>query len=325
MARREVTAGPEAAGWRLDRYLAQVFPDLTRSYLQRLIEQTRVTVDGAPAKASMKLQVGQRVVVELPPPPPRTVVPEEAELNVVYEDDDLVVIDKPAGLVVHPAAGHTSGTLANVVIGRWQGPLGEAESLRPGIVHRLDKDTSGLLVVAKNPSAQAKLAAQIKQRSVAKHYLVLVRGRLTPERGVIDAPIGRDPRDRKRMAVVAGGREARTHFRVLEHVDGFSLVEAILETGRTHQIRVHFRAIGFPVVGDPVYGVLDERVPVRRQFLHAYKLGFRLPATGEYREFTSELPPDLAQALRQLRVASGRAGSAADQSADPAAHTRRRG
>ncbi|MDA8217676.1 MAG: RluA family pseudouridine synthase [Dehalococcoidales bacterium] len=300
MARRRISVAADAAGTRLDRFLAEAFPEHTRSYLQRLVEHGQVTVDGLPAKASVKVQPGQDIVVDVPPTPPSTLVPEEAPLEVVFEDRDLVVIDKPAGLVVHPAAGHDTGTLANIIIGRWEGPSGE-ETLRPGIVHRLDKDTSGLMVVAKNPSAQANLAEQIKQRLVTKRYLLLVKGHLTPERGVIEAPIGRDPRERKRMAVVAGGREARTRFQVREHIDGFSLVEATLETGRTHQIRVHFRSIGFPLVGDPVYGVTDDRVPVHRQFLHACLLGFRLPSTGEYVEFKSDLPDDLREALRALR------------------------
>ena len=303
MARREVRVTADAAGARLDKYLAQAFPDLTRSFLQRLIEQGRVTVADAVAKPSTQLRPGQVIAVDVPPQPPATLVPEEAPIEVVYEDRDLLVVNKPAGLVVHPAVGHPTGTLANIVIGRWEGPAGE-ETLRPGIVHRLDKDTSGLMVVAKNPAAQANLASQLKNRQVTKRYLLLVHGRLTPGRGLIDAPIGRDPRDRKRMAVVAGGREARTRFKVLEYIGDFSLVEATLDTGRTHQIRVHFCAIGFPIVGDPVYGVVDERLPLQRQFLHASLLGFRLPSTGEYVEFTSDLPADLKAALSALRQAS---------------------
>jgi len=307
MERRELRVPPDAAGERLDKYLARAFPDLTRAQLQRLIVLGHVAVDGAATKASAKLQPGQSVVVEIPPVPPVTLVPEEAPLAVVYEDRDLLVIDKPAGLVVHPAAGHQAGTLANIVIGRWEGPEGE-ETLRPGIVHRLDKDTSGLMLVAKNPAAQANLSAQIKDRQVVKRYLVLVRGQLKPAQGIIDAPIGRDPRDRKKMAVVTKGREARTRYRVLEYLDGYTLAEATLETGRTHQIRVHFRALGFPVAGDPVYGLPDPRLPLERQFLHAYQLGFRLPSTGAYVEFTSPLPPDLEEALRALRAASSDRG-----------------
>ena len=301
MALRERSAEPSAAGERLDKYLAEIWPDLTRSHWQRLIEEGRVTLDGATAKPATKVEAGQLIVADVPPPPPSTLVPEDAPLDVVYEDHDLLVIDKPAGMVVHPAPGHAEGTLANVVIGRWEGEAGE-ETLRPGIVHRLDKDTSGLMVVAKNPAAQADLAEQIARREMKKQYLLLVRGRLQPEHGVIEAPIGRDPRDRKRMAVVGHGRVARTRFRAVEYLDGYTLVEATLETGRTHQIRVHFRAIGFPIVGDPVYGVVDEQLPLRRQFLHSHRLGFRLPAEGRFVEFERDLPEDLRRCLEVLRA-----------------------
>jgi 23S rRNA pseudouridine1911/1915/1917 synthase len=301
MPRREISAGPDAAGARLDKYLAAALPDLTRSFLQRQIEDGRVTVDGRlTTGGSAKLRPGQIIVVDIPESPPPTLVPEDTPLDVVYEDQDLVVIDKPAGMVVHPAPGHAHGTLANLVIGRWEGPDGD-ETLRPGIVHRLDKDTSGLMVVAKNPSAQANLAEQMKRHEVVKRYLALIRGHLAPERGTIEGPIARDPRDRRRMAIVEGGREARTQYRVLEYVSAFTLVEATLETGRTHQIRVHFKSIGFPVVGDALYGVAHEREQLGRQFLHAYRLGFRLPSNGEFVEFASELPADLDEFLASVR------------------------
>ncbi|MHB1006678.1 MAG: RluA family pseudouridine synthase [Chloroflexota bacterium] len=305
MPRHTIKVAPDAPALRLDKYLAQALPSLTRSHLQRLIAEGRVSVDNEPIlDGSAKVRARQVIIVDVPEPPPPTIVPEDAPLNVVYEDRDLVVIDKPAGLVIHPAPGHTRGTLANIVIGRWEGPEGE-ETLRPGIVHRLDKDTSGLMVIAKNPSAQATLASQIARHEMVKRYLVLVRGSLEPGQGAIEAPIGRDPRDRKRMAVVATGRFARTSYRVLEHIGGYTLVEATLITGRTHQIRVHLRAIGFPVVGDPVYGAADAGVHLHRQFLHAYRLGFRLPANGEYAEFASELPADLAAVLSDIRRLAG--------------------
>lgn len=302
MPRREISAGPDAAGLRLDKYLAEQLPDLTRSQVQRLIAEGMVAVDGRTVDAgSLRLRPGQAITLDLPDPIPHTLVPEDSPLDVIYEDRDLVVVAKPAGLVVHPAPGHARGTLANMVIGRWQGPDGE-QTLRPGIVHRLDKDTSGLMVVAKNPSAQANLAAQIERREVVKQYLALLHGRLSPERGTIEGPIGRDPRDRKRMAVVEGGRPARTHYRVLEELRGFTLVEVTLETGRTHQIRVHFASIGFPVAGDAVYGPrMEPPAHLSRQFLHACKLGFRLPATGEFVCFEAPLPPDLTAALDALR------------------------
>jgi len=207
------------------------------------------------------------------------------------------VIDKPAGLVVHPAPGHYSHTLANAILARIPG-IESGETDRPGIVHRMDKDTSGLIIVAKNSAAHMKLADQFKNREITKTYQALVHGHLTPEEGIIEASIGRDPRDRKRMAVVTRGREARTEYRVIRYIDNFTLLEVKPKTGRTHQIRVHLAAIGFPIVGDAVYGAKSDYL--ERQFLHAYKLRVRLPSTGEYREFISELPSDLVLALEKV-------------------------
>jgi 23S rRNA pseudouridine1911/1915/1917 synthase len=285
------------AGERLDRYLGQRL-ELSRTHIQKLIADGFVTVNGQIAKAGLKLNIGDRLRVVLPPPPPSPLTPEAMPLDIIYEDDDLLVIDKPAGLTVHPAPGHTAHTLVNAILSRFPHLAALSDSLRPGIVHRLDRDTSGVMVVAKNSSAQAKLTEQFRARSVAKAYLVLVKGHLTPENGVIEAPIGRDPRDRKKMAVVAKGREARTEYRVKKYIGDYTLLEVFPETGRTHQIRVHFAAIGYPVVGDKVYGV---RSPfLSRQFVHAARLGFKLPSSGKYMEFKSELPPDLAQALRDI-------------------------
>jgi len=207
-------------------------------------------------------------------------------------------VDKPAGLTVHPTPGHTSHTLVNALLAHLPHLADIGDWLRPGIVHRLDKDTSGLMLVAKNSKAQANLIGQFKSHSVAKAYLALVRGRLTPETGIIEAAIGRDPRNRKKMAVVEGGREARTEYQVIKYIRDYTLVEVRPETGRTHQIRVHLGAIGFPVVGDKIYGVRSPFVP--RQFLHASRLGFRLPSSGEYIEFKSELPADLERALEDI-------------------------
>jgi len=207
-------------------------------------------------------------------------------------------VDKPPGLAVHPAPGHPSHTLVNAVLGYLPALAGGDESLRPGIVHRLDKDTSGLIIVAKNRPAHENLSDQFKSRSVSKSYIVLVKGKLVPENGIIEAAIGRDPRNRQRMAVVAGGREARTEYRVLKYIGGFSLLEIRPETGRTHQIRVHLAAIGFPVVGDAAYGVTSPHLS--RQFLHASRIGFNLPSTGQHVEFTSPLPPDLEKALKEI-------------------------
>ncbi len=250
------------------------------------------------AKAGLRLNIGDRLRVIIPPTAPSRLMPEAIPLNIIYEDDDLLVVDKPAGLLVHPAPGHPSHTLVNAILSHFPHLADIGDSLRPGVVHRLDKDTSGVMLVAKNSLAQADLADQFKAHSVSKAYLVLVKGHLTPENGIIEAPIGRDPRNRKRMAVVTVGREARTEYRVIRYIGDYTLLEVMPETGRTHQIRVHLSAIGYPVVGDPVYGV--KSAYLSRQFLHASRLGFHLPSTGKYVEFTSELPPDLEQALKDI-------------------------
>jgi 23S rRNA pseudouridine1911/1915/1917 synthase len=288
----------DSPGVRLDRFVGEKCPGLSRTRAQKLIAGDFVTVNGRPARASYRLEAGDRIAVEIPPEPPASLAPEDIPLNIVYEDADLLVVDKPAGLAVHPAPGHPSHTLANAVLNYLPALAESGDSLRPGIVHRLDKDTSGLLVVAKNPAAQANLSDQFKSRAVSKSYLVLVKGRLTPQTGIIEAAIGRDPRNRQRMAVVSRGREARTEYRVVKYVGGCSLLEIRPETGRTHQIRVHLAAIGFPVMGDAAYGVTSPHLP--RQFLHASRLGFKLPSTGRYVEFESPLPPDLEQALKEI-------------------------
>ena len=285
----------DRAGVRLDRYLAQECPELSRAHLQKLISDGYVTVNNKVVKRSFKLDSGDKVSAIIPPIP--TPAAEEIPLNIVYEDSDLLVVNKPAGLIVHPTPGRPAHTLVNAILAHCPA-LAEMGSARPGIVHRLDKNTSGLMVVAKHEAAQQNLSAQIKARSVAKRYMALVVGHLSPDRGIIEAPIGRHLHNRKRMAVVSGGREARTQYRVIRYVDNYTLLEVTPETGRTHQIRVHFAAIGHPVAGDEVYGL---RSPfIRRQFLHAQHLGFRLPSTGEYVEFSSRLPPDLEQALQLL-------------------------
>jgi 23S rRNA pseudouridine1911/1915/1917 synthase len=223
---------------------------------------------------------------------------EPIPLTVIYEDEDILVIDKPAGLTVHPAPGHPSHTLVNAILTLCPGLTMSGDVTRPGIVHRLDKDTSGLIVIAKNDFAREYLAAQFKSRTVTKRYLVLVKGRLSPEQGIIEAPIGRDPYHRRRMAIVETGKQAITQYQVRKYLDDYTLVEVSPLTGRTHQIRVHLSAIGYQVVGDPVYGVKSAHL--HRQFIHAYHLGFRLPSTGQYREFASPLPADLERALEQL-------------------------
>ena len=285
-------------GVRLDKYVAEKCPGLSRTQAQKLVTDGNITVNDRVAKAGVKLNVGDRVKITLPPPPPSPLSPEAIPLNIIYEDNDLLVIDKPAGLPIHPAPGHYSHTLVNAVLSYVPSLPESDDSLRPGIVHRLDKDASGVMVVAKNSGAQANLINQFKTRSVVKAYLALVKGHLTPGEGVIEAPIGRDPRHRKRMAVVAEGKEARTNYHVVKYIGDYTLVEVRPETGRTHQIRVHLSAIGYPVVGDSVYGVKSPLLS--RPFLHACRLGFKLPSTGEDAEFTSNLPPDLEQALKDI-------------------------
>jgi len=283
-------------GTRLDKYVGDKCPELSRTHAQKLIAGGYITVNDRVAKAGLKLDIGDKVNIVIPPPIP--LVPEAIPLNIIYQDNDLLVVDKPAGLIVYPAAGHPSYTLVNAILSYLPEVPDTGDALRPGIVHRLDRDTSGLMVVAKNSPAQQSLISQFKARSVVKAYQALVKGHLTPEHGIIEAPIGRDPRNRKRMAVVAEGREARTQYQVIKYVGNYTLLEVRPETGRTHQIRVHLSAIGFPVVGDKVYGV--KSAYLSRQFLHASRLGFHLPSTGEYVEFTSDLPPDLAQALKDI-------------------------
>ena len=287
------------SGVRLDRYLAQECLELSRSHVQRLISDGYVTVNSYVAKGSLKLSTGDRITALIPTPGPPTPLPEEIPLAIVYEDKDLLVVDKPAGLVVHPAPGHPGYTLVNAILAHCK-DIEINGTMRPGIVHRLDKNTSGLMIVAKNDAAQQNLSNQIKARSVLKRYLVLVQGHLSPERGVIEAPIGRDPGNRKMMAVVTEGREARTQYRVIRYMDNYTLLEVTTETGRTHQIRVHLSAIGFPVVGDEVYGKRSHII--KRQFLHACHLGFRLPSSGEYVEFSSNLAQDLEEALERISL-----------------------
>jgi 23S rRNA pseudouridine1911/1915/1917 synthase len=286
-----------AADLRLDKYLTEFLPQFSRAYLQRLIGQGHVLVNGRKAKASQRLAKSDRITVELPPSLDHP-LPEPIPLAVVYEDGDIIVVDKPAGLTVHPAPGHPSHTLVNAILAHCPGLTMKNDVMRPGIVHRLDKDTSGLIVIAKSDFAREYLVAQFKSHAVNKRYLVLVKGRLSPEQGIIEAPIGRDPHRRRRMAVVESGKQATTQYQVRKYLDNYTLLEVSPVTGRTHQIRIHLSAIGCPVVGDPTYGI--KLAHLDRQFIHACGLGFRLPSTEQYQEFTSPLPPDLWQALEYL-------------------------
>lgn len=309
-----ITLTASTGGDRLDRWLAGALPDRSRAEVQRWIKEGRVTVDGAVVKPSHKLATGAEITIALPEPAPPTVIAEEIPLAIVYEDENLLVIDKPAGMVVHPAPGgaHRGGTLVNAVLAHVPGlAVGGAE--RPGIVHRLDKDTSGLILVAKNDLAQRALQAQFKARTVEKVYLALVEGDPPTARGRIEAAIGRDPHHRQRMAVVDDerGRSAVTEFVVRERFPGYALLEVHPLTGRTHQIRVHLAFIGLPIAGDVVYGHRRKQLHCPRHFLHAHRLRFRLPGSAEWVEFSSPLPPDLQEVLERLRSLPGsRAGSA---------------
>ena len=284
---------------RLDQYLAAQDTGLTRSTLQHLIVDGQVLVNGKSAKPSARVREGDRVTLSVPPPRPTGLVAQNIPVTVVYQDQDLVVIDKPAGLAVHPGPGHPDSTLVNALLALCPDIEGIGGEIRPGIVHRLDKDTSGLMVVAKTHQAHTNLSAQIKTRQVSKGYLALVEGVPGRAQGKVDAPVGRHPRRRTRMAVVVGGKEARTSYNVRETFPRHSLLELYLETGRTHQIRVHMAHIGHPLIGDTIYG--HGSPLVNRHFLHAFHLAFQHPVNGEPLEFRIGLPPDLTPALEALR------------------------
>jgi len=313
------TVTDAAAGQRVDRWLVDVLPDRSRSEIQRWIKQGDVLIDQVSAKASQRLESGQQVTIAIPLPNiTPTVEPQNLVLPILFEDADLLIIDKPAGMVVHPAPGHDHGTLVNAVLHHCPEIEGVGGERRPGIVHRLDKETSGLLVVAKNDRAHRHLQAQFKNRTVYKEYLTLLDGRIEPAQGRIIAPIGRHPVERKRQAVLPAdprtgesqGREAITDYRVQAYysytargstaVAHFSFVNVVLHTGRTHQIRVHFAWRKNPVVGDTLYGYRKQRLPIERQFLHAHRLRLQLPSSGEVREFVAPLPADLQAVLASL-------------------------
>lgn len=311
------------SGARLDRYVSDHSRDLSRAAVQRLIDDAQIRVDDIARKASYRVQVGETITVRVPPPEsilsgvegPRA---EKIPLDILYEDDDLLVVNKPAGMVVHPAAGHHAGTLVNAILAHCPNlNVGGVE--RPGIVHRLDSETSGIIVVAKNDTAMRDLQAQFKARRVHKTYLALVEGIVKPPRGKIDAPIGRDPKHRQKMAVVTRGvrREAMTVYRTLASFDShfdslrslsvrsgcYTLVEAEPQTGRTHQIRVHLAFLGFPVVADSIYGKKKNALGLARQFLHAWKIAFTLPRDGREVNFVAPLPKDLRETLEELEFA----------------------
>src|SRR5918994_5122186 len=288
-------------GVRFDRYVADQLPGLSRGTVQGLIESGRVRVDGQQRKPKFRMTPGEIVSVEIPPPRVDEILPDPIPLAVVYEDTDVIVVDKPAGMVVHPAPGHPRGTLANALVAHVPG-IAVGGSQRPGIVHRLDKDTSGLIVAAKTDCGRTALVTQWEDRSVEKTYLALVSGSVADEEAIIDAPIGRDPKNRQRMAVVRAGRPAVTQFRVVERFPDATLLEVSIETGRTHQIRVHLAFIGHPVVGDQLYGRPRLTDPnLDRQFLHASALAFQLP-DGAALRLEAPLPGELQAVLEELRA-----------------------
>jgi 23S rRNA pseudouridine1911/1915/1917 synthase len=299
----ELRPARDDLGTRLDRYVADQLPDLSRGTVQGLIESGRVRVDGRQRKPKFRMTPGEVVSVEIPPPRIDEILPDPIPLAIVYEDADVIVVDKPAGMVVHPAPGHQRGTLANALLAHVPG-ISVGGSQRPGIVHRLDKDTSGLIVAAKTDRGRTSLVTQWEDRAVEKTYLALVSGSVEDEEAIIDAPIGRDPKNRQRMAVVRSGRPAVTRFHVVERFPDTTLLEVSIETGRTHQIRVHLAFIGHPIVGDHVYGRTRLTEPqLDRQFLHASALAFQLP-DGAALRLEALLPGDLQAVLEELRAGS---------------------
>ena len=287
---------------RLDLYLSEFFGRYSRTFIQKWITQGRVTVDGKTVKKNFRLSGGESVSVDLPEPEAPDIPAEDLPLEIVFEDDDLLVVNKPRGMVVHPAAGHRSGTLVNALLFHCGSRLSGINGvLRPGIVHRIDRDTTGLLVVCKNDTAHLSLAQQLKEHSVTRVYTAVVQGHLPEAEGTVEGPIGRDKRNRLRMSVDPAGKPAVTHYRVLEEYTGYSLAECRLETGRTHQIRVHMSHIGHPLLGDELYGARPSRLAPAGQMLHAGVLGFTHPRTGERLEFQAPLPQDLQAVLLQLR------------------------
>lgn len=296
--KKEITITTESG--RLDKVLSQLLPDQSRNQLQGLIEEDLVTVNGESVKTKYKVQTDDHIEVTIPEPKEISTEPEDIPLDIVYQDSDVAVVYKPQGMVVHPSAGHYSGTLVNALLYHLDDLSGINGEIRPGIVHRIDKDTSGLLMVAKNDQAHNKLAEQLKEKTSKREYIALVHGHIPHKKGTVDAPIGRSADDRKKYAVVDNGKDAITHFDVIKYFgEEYTLISCRLETGRTHQIRVHMNYIDFPIAGDPLYGP-RKTLKGNGQFLHAKTLGFKHPTTGEYMEFDSEIPEVFQNTLNEL-------------------------
>ena len=290
-------------GIRIDRYLSEKNAELSRSYLQKLLKEQGITVNGREVKANYKVQAGDEIRISLPDLSEPDILPEDIPLDILYEDEDVMVVNKPKGMVVHPSAGHTSGTLVNAILFHCQGNLSGINGvMRPGIVHRIDKDTTGALLICKNDVAHRDLAEQLKEHSIKRRYRAIVSGNLKDDEGTVEGPIGRHPVDRKKMAInYKNGKEAITHYKVLERFGNATYIECRLETGRTHQIRVHMTSIGHPLLGDEVYGSGKNPYHLQGQALHAMVLGFVHPRTGEYLEFTAPLPEYFTNLLEKLR------------------------
>ena len=284
---------------RLDRFLASQDLAITRSQIHRLIEEGQVAINGLHAKPSQKVRSGDIIVLTILPPKPLALVPQDIPVPLIYQDDHLIVLDKPSGLSVHPGPGHPDGTLVNALLAHCPDIKGVGGVIRPGIVHRLDKDTSGLMVVAKTDTAHLSLSKQLKNREVVKGYLAVSKGSINPVEGLIDLPIGRDPKNRKKMAVIEGGRDSKTRYRVVEHLNGYEILQVYLETGRTHQIRVHLAYMGHALLGDQVYGKGNSLLG--RQFLHANHLKFIHPVTDMHMEFRSNLPDEMLAVIDELK------------------------
>ena len=292
----------EQVGTRLDKYLAQNLTDYTRSFLQKQIDQENVTVNGKVAECKYQVKLNDEIEVIIPAPVEVDIVPENIPIEIVYEDDDLMVINKPQDMVVHPAPGNYTGTLVNALLYHCKNQLsGINGEIRPGIVHRIDKDTSGLLMIAKNDKAHLGLSEKLKNHDIIRKYHAIVHGNFKEDEGTVELPIGRSPQDRKKMAIVQGGRHAKTDYRVIERFKNFTHVELTLHTGRTHQIRVHMKAIGHPLLGDPVYGPIKSMFGLNKQMLHAKVLGFIHPISGEKLYFESELPEYFIGIIDRLR------------------------
>ncbi|QNQ80421.1 RluA family pseudouridine synthase [Lactobacillus sp. PV034] len=285
---------------RLDKFISSKIDTLSRTQVQDLIAKKHVLVNNKEVKGSYKVTLGDRILITVPPKEPLSLEPEDLNLEIVYEDQDVIVVNKPQGMVVHPAAGHPDHTLVNGLLYHTKKLAQSPEGFRPGIVHRIDKDTSGLLMVAKNDQARLSLEQQLASKTNKREYLAIVHGNFDNTAGVIDAPIGRNPNNRKQMAVNPKGKPARTHFEVLEQFKGYSLVKCVLETGRTHQIRVHMKYIGHPLAGDPLYGP-KKTLKGKGQFLHAATLGFEQPTSHQWLEFSAPIPLIFQQQLEKLR------------------------